>query len=277
MARRASDPAVRPILIAVLDGAALGRAPGERARALFEAGVDWIQLRDRSLEATALVAVARALASARDRVAGAARRAGGADTPRVIVNKRCDVALAAGADGVHLGVDAVLVGSARALFRGAGRDRPTPGRSEDERGGAAGGGAVHGEATRSGVLVGVSMHSVTELERALAADEAPDYVHLAPIWSPRSKPAERPELGPRTLARAAGIALPTGVRVIAQGGLDAERAAEAVAAGAAGIAVTGLLTQTDDPGSAARALRTALDRTAAAAPRAVRSDEERRR
>ena len=233
MARRASDPPVQPILVAVLDGAALGPAPEARARALFAAGVDWIQLRDRTLEAAALFRLARALVAARDGAGGQA----------VIVNKRCDVALAAGADGVHLGLDAIGVEAARALFRDVGAN-----------------------AERTSPWIGASLHGLEELERALASGATPDYVHLAPIWPPRSKPAERPELGLEALAAAARIGAARGVRVIAQGGLDAERAGAAVEAGAAGIAVTGLLTQAADPLAGARALRAALDRAASALP-----------
>ncbi len=67
MARRASN--ARPILCAVLDGAALSRTPHgarETAAALFAAGVDWIQLRDRSLGSQELFAIACALVAARD-------------------------------------------------------------------------------------------------------------------------------------------------------------------------------------------------------------------
>ncbi|MBK7948576.1 MAG: thiamine phosphate synthase [Deltaproteobacteria bacterium] len=226
----------RSILCAVLDGAALGGDAHAAATALFEAGVDWIQLRDRSLEAAPLLALARALVSARNVVRATSpdpqRRTGGAHAPRVVVNKRGDVALAAGADGVHLGLDALDTRSARSLF-------------------AAGGGGTP--------LVGASIHAVSELEASLAAGEPIDYVHLAPIWPPRSKPAERPPLGLATLRQAARIAERAGLRVFAQGGLDPARAAEAVAAGAAGIAVTGIVSQAPDRAAAVRALRRALD------------------
>ena len=94
----------------MLDAAALARF-GERERARrLRAGVDWLQVRDRSLDGAALLAATdRALAAAR----GATRRV------RVLVNRRVDVALAAGADGVHLGFDALPADGARALL---GRD-----------------------------------------------------------------------------------------------------------------------------------------------------------
>lgn len=232
----ATAPDARPILCAVLDGEALGPSPRERAALLFAAGVDWIQLRDRARPTTALLELARALSAARDEVGREAR---------VIVNKRSDVALAAGADGVHLGVDAADARSVSSLFAAAGGDAAKR-RARDPRAGAR--------------LLGASIHGLDELE-ALIVDRSPlTYVHLAPIWSPRSKPAERPELGLDVLARAAARAAEAGIAVLAQGGLDAERGAAAIAAGAAGIAVTGILGQADDPAAAARALRRALDR-----------------
>src|SRR5258705_74708 len=78
--------------------AAIARCSDEGLRAVLESGVDWLQLRDRSQSGAALLAAAdRAVAAAR----ASDRRV------RVIVNRRADVARAAGADGVHLGFDAI--------------------------------------------------------------------------------------------------------------------------------------------------------------------------
>ncbi len=232
MARRASS--ARPILCAVLDGAALSgtpRAARETAAALFAAGVDWIQLRDRSLGSQELFAIACALVAARD----AARKS--APGPRVIVNKRSDIALAAGADGVHLGMDAADARSVASLFRSVAVDRTIP----------------------DDFQLGASLHSVAELEFLIREGLPLTYVQLAPIWSPRSKPAERSELGLAALALAAELALGANIELLAQGGLDAARATQAIRAGATGIAVTGSLSQASDPAAAARSLRRALD------------------
>ncbi len=184
--------------------------PTERVRALIEAGVDWLQVRDRTLEADALYDFTRAL------VAGARS----ADRPaRVIVNRRADVALAAGADGVHLGFDALPIDAARSLVG-------------------------------PGALIGVSCHSVDEVRAAVA--RGADYAHLAPIFDPISKPPERTALGAQVLTGLPG-------RVIAQGGLTEQNAASARTAGAAGIAVTGHVLQARDPVAAVRSLRAALD------------------
>jgi thiamine-phosphate pyrophosphorylase len=190
------------------------------------AGVDRVQIRDRSLEGRDLLAHAR-------RVAEAARR--GARSRRaeraveVVVNRRVDVAMTIGADGVHLGFDALDVAAARRLCEAHGGPR----------------------------LLGVSAHSETEVEAA--AQAGADYAHLAPIHPPISKAASRPCLGLETLARACAH----GISVIAQGGITAERAGEAIAAGAAGVAVSGSILLADDPETAAAELRRALDRARA--------------
>jgi thiamine-phosphate pyrophosphorylase len=136
------------------------------------------------------------------------------------------VALAVAADGVHLGFDAMTPAQARALLG--------PGR-----------------------LVGVSAHAPAELTAAARAGA--DYAHLAPIFAPFSKAPERRALGLAALTAARGA----GLAVLAQGGIDAARAADAVRAGAAGVAVTGAVLGARDPAAAARALRVALDAASA--------------
>ena len=214
-APRPLAPPGRPVLCLV----AGADAPLAALAAAVEGGADWLQLRERGLSRHALLSwVDDATAVAR---AAAARRHGDL---RVLVNRRVDVALAAEADGVHLGFDALAPGRARALLG--------PGR-----------------------LLGVSAHAVDELATAAGAD----YAHLAPIFAPLSKPAERPPLGLGALAaaRAAGVPL------LAQGGIDAGNAGAAVAAGASGVAVTGAVLGAADPAAAARALRAALAAAAA--------------
>jgi thiamine-phosphate pyrophosphorylase len=197
----------------VLDAGAAAR-PG-LVEAAVRGGVDWLQLRDRTLAGGALLALL-------DRVCGAARRASAdrADRARVVVSRRCDVALAAGADGVHLPFDGVDAVDARALL---GPD----------------------------ALVGISAHDPGEIDAGSGAS----YAHLAPIHPPLSKAPSREPLGLAALSRAAARGLP----VLAQGGLDASNARAAIRAGAAGVAVTGAILHASDPFAAARALREALD------------------
>lgn len=144
---------------------------------------------------------------------------------RVLVNRRVDVALAADLDGVHLGFDAMPAESARRLL---GPD----------------------------ALLGVATHAPQELAEAAAGPVS--YAHLAPIFPPISKPASRAPLGPEALAGAGAH----GILVLAQGGIDPDRAGLCITAGAAGVAVTGEILGSDDPGGAAARLRAALDRSA---------------
>ena len=139
---------------------------------------------------------------------------------RVLVNRWLDVALAAGTDGVHLGGDAVSPADARALLGAS-------------------------------AWIGVSAHAPEEIDASAGAS----YAHLAPIFAPLSKTSGRPPLGLEALRRAAARDLP----VLAQGGVTSERVPAILAAGAAGIAVTGSVLAADDPVAAVRALREALD------------------
>lgn len=179
-------------------------------------GVDWVQLREKDLGGAELLALALAV---RDAVRAVNPRA------RVLVNRRIDVALAAGLDGAHLGFDALQLADARAVLG-------------------------------PGALLGVSIHAPAELDAALRAGAS--YAQLAPIFTPFSKPAAREPLGVAALAQAARAGLP----VLAQGGIDAPRAAECMSAGASGVAVTGEICGAADPEAAARVLREALDASA---------------
>ena len=119
----------------------------------------------------------------------------------VIVNDRPDLALLAGAAGVHLGQGDLDPAEARRLL---------------------------GE----GAVIGVSSHSV---EEALAA-EAPgiDYVALGPVFDSPTKRPGRPPLGEEAVAEAARrLTLP----LVAIGGITLERAPALWAAGAASVAV----------------------------------------
>jgi len=209
----------RPILCAVLDGAGFGADPYRRARELFEAGVDWIQLRDRTLEDRSLWQIGCALVAARDESGPADESSAGR---RVILNRRFDLARALGADGVHLGFDALAPETARSFLG-------------------------------SRALLGASLHSLAEVKNA--AQDGVDYAHLAPIWDPLSKDATRPALGLDRFAEACRLGLP----LLAQGGVDVERAREAIRAGATGVAVTGILASARSLGDAIRPLRESLD------------------
>ena len=184
----------------------------------MSAGVDWVQIRERDLEGAALLALAEAVSRAARSAAAERGR-----PVRILVNRRSDVALAIGAEGVHLGFDGLDPETARRVLR------PES-------------------------LVGVSAHSEAEVRHAEA--KGASYAHLAPIFSPFSKAPSRPALGLGPLADATSGSLP----VLAQGGIDAANAAEVLAAGAAGVAVTGAILLAGDPAAATLSLRQALDR-----------------
>ncbi len=199
----------------MLDRSLLRTPLSEFVEAVVAAGVDWVQVRERALGGEALRALTRDVRAAARR--GAERRGG---VVRVLVNRRVDVALAVGADGVHLGWDAMSPGEARSLL------------------------GSHAE-------IGISAHAPEEIDPHCGAS----YAHLAPVFVPLSKANERAPQGLAALVRAVARGLP----VLAQGGLTPARAREVVAVGAAGVAVTGALLAADDAAAVARAFREALD------------------
>lgn len=146
---------------------------------------DWVQVREKEMTARALTALTRQLVGR-----GA----------RVIVNTRADVALAAGADGVHLPGGSIA-----------------PGRLREWVGAA--------------FLIGVSCHSIGEVEKA--EREGADYVFLSPVFPSPSKPGYGPPLGTAALAEACRrVRIP----VLALGGVNEDNALACVEAGAAGFA-----------------------------------------
>jgi thiamine-phosphate pyrophosphorylase len=188
------------------------RGPVEQARAAAAAGAAAIQLRAKHAtdrEALAWSAEIRALA----RACGAL----------FFVNDRFDLALAADADGVHLGQE----------------DLP-PGRVPPE--------------VRRRLLIGRSTHT---LEQARAAREEPvDYVAFGPVFGTRSKPSPYAARGLPLLADVVRLVAPR--PVIAIGGIDTDTAREITRAGAAGAAVISAVAAADDPEQAARDLVAAL-------------------
>ena len=203
------------MLCLVIDRGVLRTDLEDVVEASVAAGVDWVQVRERALEGEPLARLVESVQGAAQR---GSRRSG--SPCRVIVNRRCDVALACRADGVHLGFDALTPAVARELLGDA-------------------------------ALLGRSLHAPEEID----PEQGLDYVHLAPIFPPLSKSSERPPLELAGLRAACG----RGVPVLAQGGVGAEHAGEILAAGALGLAVTGAILMAEDPSAAARALRRALD------------------
>jgi thiamine-phosphate pyrophosphorylase len=184
-----------------------GRPLAEVLAPALRGGVDVVQVREKDAsddEVLAAAAVARALCDA----AGAL----------LFVNDRPDLAVRAGADGVHVGQDDMPVTDVRAI---AGPD----------------------------LLVGLSTHAPVEIDRADA-----DYIGVGPVHTTPTKPG-RPAVGLELVRHAAAHAeLPW----FAIGGIDPLSVRAVVEAGATRIAVVRAITEAADPEAAARALRAAL-------------------
>lgn len=143
----------------------------------------------------------------------------------LFVNDAVDVVLLAGADGVHVGQDDLPAAGVRALI---GPDR----------------------------LLGLSAGSDDELAVALALPPGTvDVVGIGPVWATPTKPDAGTGLGPGGVAALAAKAAAGGLRSVAIGGIDAERAP--LVTGVDGICVVSAVCAADDPAAAARALRSA--------------------
>jgi len=175
--------------------------------ALVAAGITGFQVRDKDATTRALIALTRRV---RELVGDAC----------LIVDDRVDVALAARADGVHLGADDLPVETARRL----GPD----------------------------LVIGATCRSRTNLEAARAAGA--DYAGFGPVRATTSKAALPAPLGVDAIADV----VDTGLPIIAIGGIDAATAASARAAGAHGVAVIGSIWRHPDPVRAAKELVAAV-------------------
>ncbi len=111
------------------------------------------------------------------------------------------------------------------------------------------------------VVTGASVHDAAGIHRRRL--EGANWLLVAPIFEPRSKPRLRPPLGIAGLARAIADAAP--LPVVALGGIDAARATACLEAGAAGVAVAGAILMDEDPAAAAAGIRRALDAAGPAA------------
>ena len=174
--------------------------------ALAAAGVDGFQVRDKAASTRELLALT-----------GAVRAA--VEAAVVTVDDRIDVALAAGADGVHLGAEDLPVRDARRL-------------------------APH-------LLIGATCRTAAAVRAA--HDEGADYAGLGPVFATDSKAGLPDPLGVAAVREAAGV-LP----LVAIGGMDAAGVALVRAAGAHGVAVIGAIWRHPDPVLAAKELVAAV-------------------
>lgn len=195
-----TDRALCADLPARVRAALAGLPPGRAA----------VHLREKGLPGRALVGLARELLAA-------CREAG----QLLVVNDRADVALACGADGVHLPAAGLPPAEARRLL----------------------GPEMH---------IGVSCHSERDVSRALAGGA--DWATFGPILDTPSKHAYGPPLGFEALARASRLGLP----LVALGGIDPSSAAAAAAARAAAVGVIRAWLLGPDPARVVAALAAAL-------------------
>ena len=185
-----------PKLYAITDVGLSGLGHAVQVAGLCEGGARLVQLREKRLSPREFYREAlEAVGVARERGA------------LVVVNDRADLALAVGADGVHLGQDDLGPEAARRVLG-------------------------------DGAVIGYSTHDVGQAMRA--ASMPVDYVAVGPIFATASKERPDPVLGLEGLRRVRE-AVGASVRLVAIGGITAERAPACLAAGADCVAVIGAL------------------------------------
>ncbi|MCY7378200.1 MAG: thiamine phosphate synthase [Gemmatimonadaceae bacterium] len=182
----------------------------DRASAAVRGGATMLQLRLPGESARTLVLATRAL------------RAAAPGVP-LLVNDRADVALAAGADGVHVGSDGLSPMALRRIL-------PAP------------------------FIIGFSVGEQADVVRSAGAD----YVAIGPVFTSGGGTGPSDAIG---MARFVELAAECGVPALAIGGIALTNARDVMAAGAYGVAVISALFGVRDPMLAARAIRSALDAT----------------
>ncbi|MCA1631064.1 MAG: thiamine phosphate synthase [Acidobacteria bacterium] len=201
-----------PKLYAITDARLSGLAHDEQLRRLSEGGATLVQLREKHAAPRDFQRGAQAAVSV-------ARGRG----VTVIVNDRADIALAIGADGVHLGQDDLDPAAARRLL------------GDDS-------------------VIGYSTHSLAQLERAALLPV--DYVAFGPVFPTRTKENPDPVVGLELLKRARE-ALDPSIPLVAIGGVTRANARAALAAGADSVAVVSALLS--EPAEIERRTREFLD------------------
>lgn len=183
-----------PKLYAITDSQLSNCSHEEIVQMMLAAGARLIQLRDKDASAKDLLDAARACVRL-TREAGAT----------LIINDRVDVALTAGADGVHLGQADLSVEEAREIL---GDDK----------------------------IIGVSTHNPDQFKAAL--ETSANYIAVGPVFSTTTKENPDPVVGLELVSQAKKL---TDRPLVAIGGISVERASEVIAAGADSVAVISAL------------------------------------
>lgn len=192
-------------------GLAAGRPLGEIVAAALRGGVSMVQLREKEMATRAFVEEARALK--------ALLAPHGAP---LLINDRVDVALACGADGVHVGQSDMPVALARALLP-------------------------------KGAIIGLSITGAEDLARP-DAEEA-DYLGVGPIYAQATKADATAPLG---VAGFAALRALSRKPMMVIGGITPDACAPLLAAGADGLAVVSAIIAARDPQAAAQAFEARL-------------------
>ena len=210
LGRPASPPDLR--LIVVTDAAlASPRSLDDVVRAALDGGASAIQLRDKTADPATLLEQAHALLPL-------VRRYGAL----LFINDRLDVALAAGADGVHLGPDDLPVAAARAVA--------------------------------PKMLIG---YSTDDPDSARAAErDGATYIGCGAVFGTRTKDVGEEAIG---LARLSAVVDAVTIPVVAIGGITLENVRAVVQSGATGVAAVSALMRAEDPAVIARELIAAFE------------------
>jgi thiamine-phosphate pyrophosphorylase len=169
------------------------------------AGVDYIQLREKDLSTRELEQLARQAV----RTVQELRTENRELRTRLLINSRSDIAIAVGADGVHLRSDDIAAHEARSLWTQAL--------------------ARHSQPAARNPLLAASCHTAAEVFRA--ESEAVDFAVFAPVFEKKNASGTQPS-GLAALREACRAKIP----VLALGGVNLENAASCLSAGAAGVA-----------------------------------------
>lgn len=193
-------------------GLARGRSTLDIVTAAVSGGVTCVQLREKNCPTLEFIEQALAIKNFLK-----------AREVPLIINDRLDVALAAAADGVHLGQNDMPLEMARRI---AGRS----------------------------MLIGISAESVQD---AVAAEEGgADYLGVSPIYATPTKSDTAPPLGLEGLRE---VRKRVKIPLVAIGGLNESNAAEVIRQGADGVAVVSAIVAADDPGTSAINLKQIID------------------
>ena len=191
----------------------LGRTTCEVVKAAIAGGVTVVQLREKDCTTRQFIAEARLLKVLLL----------GTGVP-LIINDRLDVALAAGAEGLHLGQQDMSIADARRI---AGPD----------------------------LVIGISAESLDDARRAEA--DGADYIGISPVFATTTKKDAAAPLGLEGIRRIRRV---VSLPLIGIGGITLANAAEVMQAGADGVAVVSAIVSAPCPGAAAAALKKMLQK-----------------